>query len=89
MNYLQLTIKTLIVNTLHLDDIRPEDIDADAPLFGDGLGLDSIDALELGIALKKHFGLDLDIKDPSVKEHFFNVSSLAALIANQQQPRQI
>ena len=82
MNELESAIKTLIVEGLHLDDVRPEDIETDAPLFGEGLGLDSIDALELGMALKKAFGLNLAVSDPAIKEHFRSVRSLAALIAS-------
>ena len=84
MNELESSLKALIVDTLHLDEIRPEDIDSEAPLFGEGLGLDSIDALELGMALKKEFGLNLAIGDPATKEHFRSVKRLAALIASQQ-----
>jgi acyl carrier protein len=84
MTELESAIKALIVDALQLEDIRPEDIDTDAPLFGDGLGLDSIDALELGVALKKRFGLTLVSNDPAIKDHFRSVSSLAHLIASQQ-----
>lgn len=52
MQALYLEIKNLIISTLNLDDLTPDDIDINAPLFGDGLGLDSIDALELGLAVK-------------------------------------
>ena len=52
-------IKALIVRSLNLEDVRPEEIETDAPLFGEGLGLDSIDALELGLALKKAYGITL------------------------------
>jgi acyl carrier protein len=81
---LESAIKSLIVDALQLEDIRPEDIETDAPLFDEGLGLDSIDALELGVALKKRFGLTLATNDPAIKEHFRSVGSLAHLIANQQ-----
>ncbi|VTP82099.1 acyl carrier protein [Leclercia adecarboxylata] len=53
MQALYLEIKNLIITTLNLDELTAEDIDTDAALFGDGLGLDSIDALELGLAVKK------------------------------------
>ncbi|VDZ83851.1 acyl carrier protein [Kluyvera intermedia] len=53
MQALCLEIKNLIISTLNLDELSADDIDTDAPLFGDGLGLDSIDALELGLAVKK------------------------------------
>jgi acyl carrier protein len=84
MTELESAIKALIVDALQLEDIRPEDIETDAPLFGDGVGLDSIDALELGVALKKRFGLALVSNDPAIKDHFRSVSSLAYLIASQQ-----
>lgn len=83
MNELESAIKLLIVETLHLEDVKPEDIATDAALFGTGLGLDSIDALELGMALKKEFGIDLAVSDPTVKEHFRSVATLAALVASQ------
>lgn len=84
MQKLEDDIKRLIIEALQLEDIRPEDIETDAPLFGDGLGLDSIDALELGVALKKRFGLTLATNDPAIKDHFRSVATLAALIACQQ-----
>ena len=84
MHELEQAIKAMIIEALQLEDISPEDIDAEAPLFGDGLGLDSIDALELGVALKKHFGLTLASNDPAIKEHFRSVRSLAQLISSQQ-----
>jgi acyl carrier protein len=52
-------VKQLIIDVLQLEDITPADIDTDAPLFADGLGLDSIDALELGVALHKRYGISL------------------------------
>ena len=52
-------IKQLIITSLELDDISTEDISTEEPLFGEGLGLDSIDALEIGMALKKEFNLTL------------------------------
>lgn len=59
MDSLETKIKTVIIQALNLEDITPEDIDTDAPLFGEGLGLDSIDALELGLAIKKNFSVTL------------------------------
>ena len=53
-------LKQMIIDVLALEDISIEDINTDAPLFGDGLGLDSIDALELGLALKKRYGIHLN-----------------------------
>ena len=74
-------LKTLIISALDLEDITPADIDTNAPLFGDGLGLDSIDALELGMAIKKKYGVSFEAGKENNKKHFQSVSSLAAYIA--------
>jgi len=82
-NALKLEIKRLIIEALDLEDTTPDDIDDDAPLFGDdGLGLDSIDALELGIALHKKYQLQLAANDAGNREHFRTVSNLARLVQN-------
>ncbi len=73
-------IKQLIIDALGLEDMSIAEIDAEAPLFGDGLGLDSIDALELGVALRKRFNLSLEAADPNIKDYFYSVSSLAKLV---------
>ena len=73
-------IKELIIISLNLEDMKPSDIDENAPLFNDGLGLDSVDALELGLAVQKKYGLVLDSKSSNLKEIFFSVSSLAKYI---------
>ena len=73
-------IKVLIVSTLELEDIQPEDIGDDEALFGDGLGLDSIDALELGIALQKKYGIEIDEEDEHLSEYFQSASALAAFV---------
>jgi acyl carrier protein len=73
-------IKELIINALEIEDIKPENIDNSAPLFGEGLGLDSIDALELGIALKKKFGINFSAENADNKKHFASVDALAAYI---------
>ncbi len=83
MNTLEQEIKILIIEALNLEDMRPEDIASDIPLFGEGLGLDSIDALELGIALKKKYGIELAAGDSRTREHFRSVLSLAALVRSQ------
>ena len=57
-------IKQLIVRALNLQDLRPDEIETDAPLFGEGLGLDSVDALELVVAIEKEFGID--VKDRNI-----------------------
>jgi acyl carrier protein len=80
---LRLEIKRLIIDVLSLEDVKPEDIADDAPLFGEGLGLDSIDALELGIALRKRYQLKLEANDAGMKEHFRSVSSLCLLVERQ------
>ena len=76
-------LKQMIIDGLALEDIRIEDIDTDAPLFGDGLGLDSIDALELGLALKKRYGIHLNAESSETKEHFKSIQSLVALVEAQ------
>ena len=75
MNNLENEVKALIIEALNL-----EDIETDAPLFGEGLGLDSIDALELGLAVKKRFGVSLSGETEEVRAHFRSVASLAAFI---------
>lgn len=80
-------IKTLIIDVLDLEDITPEDIDAAEPLFGDGLGLDSIDALELGIALQKRYELKLDPENDDMKKHFYSVNTLVELVEARCEPR--
>ena len=80
MDDLKRQIKELIVNALELEDIRPENIADSEPLFGEGLGLDSIDALELGVALKKKFGVKFSAENADNKKHFASVNALAAYI---------
>lgn len=80
MRDLALEVKQMIIRSLNLEDITPEEIDNAAPLFGDGLGLDSIDALELGVALKKQFNIILDPEDKTTHQYFESVNSLVALI---------
>ncbi len=85
MNDLQQALKVLIIDALALEDITPDDIDADAPLFGDGLGLDSIDALELGVAIKQQYQINIKGTDENaVKKHFYSVATLADYITSQQ-----
>ena len=83
MNDLELDIKRLIVDALHLEDIRPEEIDSEEPLFGDGLGLDSIDGLELGMALRKAYGLRIETANEEVRRHFATVRSMANFVIAQ------
>ena len=78
---LELEAKELIIDVLQLEDITPADIDSAAPLFVDGLGLDSIDALELGVALQKKYGISLSADSEDTRRHFASVQALAAMIA--------
>ena len=72
-------IKHLLVNALHLEGLAPSDIADDAPLFGEGLGLDSVDALELVVALEKEFGIKIKSQELG-REVFSSVSSLSQFI---------
>jgi len=75
-----LKLKQEIIEVLNLEDVRPEDIDENAPLFGDGLGLDSIDALELIVLMEKSYGIKL--QDPSKgKEIFKSIAVMAQYIS--------
>ncbi len=79
MEELILKLKQEIIETLNLEDVRPEDIAEDAPLFGEGLGLDSIDALELIVLMEKNYGIKL--KDPNQgKEIFKSIKVMAEYI---------
>ncbi|MDR0830767.1 MAG: phosphopantetheine-binding protein [Prevotellaceae bacterium] len=80
MENLILKLKEEIIEVLNLEDVKPADIDENAPLFGEGLGLDSIDALELIVLMEKNYGIKL--KDPAQgKEIFKSVRFLAEYIA--------
>lgn len=75
-------LKTQIIEQLNLAEVKPEDIKPDAPLFGDGLGLDSIDALELIVLLEKHYGIK--IEDPKDgKTIFQSIKTMAEYIKAQ------
>jgi acyl carrier protein len=75
-------IKQMIIEVLQLEDITPADIDTDAPLFVEGLGLDSIDALELGVAIHKRYGITLSADSEETRRHFSSVRALSALITS-------
>ena len=79
---LESEIKELIIASLELEDISIDDINSEEPLFVDGLGLDSIDALELGMALKKKYDINLS-KEKDNKRHFYSVKTLADFVASQ------
>ncbi|HEX5756668.1 MAG TPA: phosphopantetheine-binding protein [Arenimonas sp.] len=74
-------IKELIIKTMSLEDVAVDDIDSEAPLFNEGLGLDSIDALELGLALQKRYGLSLSAESQETRQHFASVRALSAYVA--------
>lgn len=78
---LEREIKELIISALDLEDIKADDIDSEAALFGKGLGLDSIDALELGLQLRKKYNVKIETKAKETKVHFASVRNLADFIA--------
>ncbi|MDY7563012.1 phosphopantetheine-binding protein [Pseudomonas sp. 10B1] len=81
MSDLHLEIKQLIIDALGLEDISTQDIGNDQTLFGEGLGLDSVDALELGLAIQKHYGIKIDADAKDTRNHFISVDSLAAFVS--------
>jgi len=85
MDELKKEIKETIIKSLQLEDITPEDIIDDEPLFGEGLGLDSIDALELGVSLKKKFGIKFSAENSENKSHFASVNALADFIKSEKE----
>ncbi len=82
MQTLQLEIKQLLINALNLEDITPDEIDPQTPLFGEGLGLDSIDALELGLALQKRYGVSLSPDAAETRDHFSSIAKLAEFVSH-------
>ena len=77
-------LKETVVSSLDLEDLTPADIETDVPLFGEGLGLDSIDALELGMAVKKAFGITFSSNPAENKKIFRSVKTLADYVESQQ-----
>lgn len=80
MGDLHLELKQMIIATLELEDIEPSDILDDEALFVDGLGLDSIDALEIGLMLQGRFGINLKSDSEDTREHFASLNTLATLV---------
>ena len=80
---LEREVKEFIISTLKLEAVQPYDIVTDAPLFGGGLGLDSVDALELGVALHKSYGVRIDSKSEESRAYLSSVRSLVSLIEKQ------
>ncbi len=81
MSDLEQELKQLIIDALDLEDVAVEDIVTDEPLFIEGLGLDSIDALELGLALQKKYGVKLEADSEETKKHFASVKTLADFVS--------
>jgi acyl carrier protein len=75
----------LIVEVLNLEDIQPEDIDPEEPLFDGGLGLDSIDALEIAVAVAANYGVHLKAEDEETRSVFSTLRSLAHYIEQEPQ----
>ncbi len=73
-------LKTLIIETLELEEITPDDIKNEEPLFGEGLGLDSIDALELGMALKRKYNITLSTDKEQNKKFFYSIKTLSEFV---------
>ena len=78
---LEAELKEMIIDVVALEDVTPEDIESDAALFVDGLGLDSIDALEIAMAIEERYGITTEIDGDENREHFASIRSLTAFIA--------
>ncbi|MET0050542.1 MAG: phosphopantetheine-binding protein [Candidatus Thiodiazotropha sp.] len=76
----ELEVAQLIVETLNLEDVSSDEIEPDAPLFRDGLGLDSIDALELSLGIKQKYGIQLKADDENITEIFSSLAKLTRYI---------
>lgn len=80
MSDLETEIKELIISSLMLEDLTVEEIGSDEPLFVEGLGLDSIDALELGVAIRRKYDITIESVSEETRAHFHSVRSLAAFV---------
>jgi acyl carrier protein len=76
-------LANLIVESLHLEGVQAADIQPDAPLFGEGLGLDSLDMLELSMAIERKYGVKLRSDDPDNEKIFASLRQLARYIREQ------
>lgn len=83
MDELLTELKELIIDGLNLENVGPNDIEATAPLFGDGLGLDSIDALEIAVLLNRKYGVKISSGDNRNPVLFANLKSLAEFVASE------
>ena len=80
MGNLHLELKQMIIDTLDLEDIEAAEIDDEEALFVDGLGLDSIDALEIGLMLQVQYGINLKSDSEETRQHFTSIKALAELV---------
>jgi acyl carrier protein len=80
MDKLEQELKQLLIEALNLEDISAEQIDSSAPLFGEGLGLDSIDALELGVAIRRKYKVKMDAEPAKLRHHFASIANLARFV---------
>ena len=78
-------LKTLIIEALVLEDMLPADLPRDEQLFGDGVGLDSLDALEIALALEEKYGITVDEDDEATKRRFATIASLAEFVSEARQ----
>ena len=74
-------LKQMLIEGLHLEEVAPDDIDPQAPLFGEGLSLDSIDALEIGVMLDRKYGIKIVSDDDKNNQIFASLQSLANFVA--------
>ena len=87
LTVLELELKNLVISSLDLEDLSADDINSEEALFNDGLGLDSIDALELGMAIQKQYNVKIEAQDKDVKLHFASIRNLAAFVLRSQEER--
>lgn len=80
----QLEVAHLIIEALELEDIEAADIGPSDPLFGEGLGLDSIDALEIALAIAQRYGVEMQAEDESTREAFASLETLCVFITDNQ-----
>ena len=85
MPELEQEVGSMIIEILHLEDVIVDDIDPEQPLFQDGLGLDSIDALELSVAISTRYGVQIRAEDTDVTQVFASLRSLSAFIQDNRQ----
>ncbi|WP_261844151.1 phosphopantetheine-binding protein [Aliamphritea ceti] len=83
MSELSIELKHMIIEALDLEDISVDDIIDEEPLFVEGLGLDSIDALEIGLALQKRYGITLKSDSEDTRKHFSSITALESLVESQ------